>query len=393
MYRACPVCAHTEVEELIEIAEMPIYCNVLELSRSKALNIQRGAIHLVFCSHCGHIYNRSFNPELMNYNVSYENSLHYSGTFQTYTQDLAQRLVNNHQLYKKNIIEIGCGKGDFLQEICQFGDNKGFGFDKSYDHHRSGTTETENIHFFQDFYGANHARIPLDFLCCRHVLEHIQFPQQFLEEISQISPDFINSTAYFEVPNGLFTLRDFGIWDIIYEHCSYFTPSSLEYLFRNCQFDILSLEESFSAQYLSLDVKPTSKLIGAGQKSAEHDTMDTLLPMAQRFFACYQTYYLSWHTQLTEIANSGKRAVIWGCGSKGVTFLNIFRSIDLFDYAIDINPHKLHRFVPGTGQEVVSPDFLRQYKPDVVLAMNGTYRDEIANTLSELQLDTELITV
>jgi hypothetical protein len=31
---------------------------------------------------------------------------------------------------------------------------------------------------------------------------------------------------YLEVPNGLFTLRDLGIWDLIYEHCQYFTAAS-----------------------------------------------------------------------------------------------------------------------------------------------------------------------
>ena len=45
----------------------------------------------------------------------------------------------------------------------------------------------------------------------------------------------------------------------------------------------------------------------------------------------------------------------------------------------------------GTGHKVVSPDALREYRPDLVIAMNPIYLPEIGAQLSELGVDSELI--
>ena len=64
-----------------------------------------------------------------------------------------------------------------------------------------------------------------DFVCCRHVLEHLPDPMALLGQLRE-SLDFRDDTVvFFEVPNGLFTLDRLGIWDIIHEHVSYFMPS------------------------------------------------------------------------------------------------------------------------------------------------------------------------
>ena len=47
----------------------------------------------------------------------------------------------------------------------------------------------------------------------------------------------------------------------------------------------------------------------------------------------------------------------------------------------------------GTGQEVVSPEFLRDYKPDAVIVMNPIYKREIGETLEALGVSAEILTV
>ena len=60
---------------------------------------------------------------------------------------------------------------------------------------------------------------------------------------------------------------------------------------------------------------------------------------------------------------SGIKPVVWGAGSKGVTFLNVLKSDGAIDYLVDINPYKQGLYVPGTGQQVVSPDMLAEIWP------------------------------
>jgi hypothetical protein len=45
----------------------------------------------------------------------------------------------------------------------------------------------------------------------------------------------------------------------------------------------------------------------------------------------------------------------------------------------------------GTGQEIVPPEFLRTYRPDVVFIMNPIYRSEIDAALRELGVVAELV--
>ena len=73
-----------------------------------------------------------------------------------------------------------------------------------------------------------------------------------------------------------------------------------------------------------------------------------------------------------------------------MTTLNVREEIECI---VDINPYKQGTYMAGTGQRIVGPDFLREYKPDVVVAMNAVYSWEIRQDLERMNLRAELITV
>jgi hypothetical protein len=80
--------------------------------------------------------------------------------------------------------------------------------------------------------------------------------------------------------------------------------------------------------------------------------------------------------------------VVWGSGSKGVAFLSALGGGSEIEYVVDINPFRQGKFMAGTGQEIVSPAFLADYKPDVAIAMNPIYRGEIQDDLRRMGLPT-----
>jgi len=51
-----------------------------------------------------------------------------------------------------------------------------------------------------------------------------------------------------------------------------------------------------------------------------------------------------------------------------------------------VNPRKQGKFVAGSGQQIVAPDLLRDYQPDVVLVMNALYLNEICDMLAALSV-------
>jgi hypothetical protein len=83
--------------------------------------------------------------------------------------------------------------------------------------------------------------------------------------------------------------------------------------------------------------------------------------------------------------------VLWGSGSKGVAFLTTLGVGESIDYAVDINPHRQGSYMPTTGQRIVAPAFLAEYRPDVVIIMNPVYRDEIARDLERMALRPEVL--
>lgn len=385
----CTVCGSTDISVFLEILRLPVHCNVLCSTYEKALRARRGDIRLAFCRKCCHIFNLAFKPEAMKYGHDYENSLHFSPLFQKYATNLARRLVTRYDLHNKNVIEIGCGRGDFLTLVCKLGGNHGIGFDPSYNRKRTDDATLKQIIFIQDFYSPAYAGCKADFICCRHVLEHIRFPREFLTNIYDVISDETETNVFFEVPNAKFTLRDLGIWDLIYEHCSYFCARSLKHLFITCGFEVCGCTEAFEGQFLNIEAAPAKDLTNpAAEPGYDFERMDDYV---RTFQDRYNSTVNRWQHKIEKMRRSAKRAVVWGAGSKGVSFLNVLGIKGQIEYVVDINPYKQGKYIAGTGQKIVLPGFLKECRPDIVIIMNSIYRYEIQQVVQELGLTAEFV--
>jgi 2-polyprenyl-3-methyl-5-hydroxy-6-metoxy-1,4-benzoquinol methylase len=382
----CPVCESREFVGCIRISGAPVYCNVLHATRQAALEAARGDIDLRFCPACGHLFNAAFDPVRVQYTGEYENSLHYSGRFQEYADVLARRLIEDQDLRGKRVIEIACGQGDFLRLLCSLGGNRGIGFDPSHAPGRSAAAGEADLTFVQDYYSEAYADYSADLICCRHALEHMSLPGEFLFMLRRAIGDD-RTRVFFEVPNALFTLDDLGIWDIIYEHCGYFTEASLQTIFRRNGFRVDATMTEFGGQFLTLQGSP-----GLGDKrEPDGPVPDDLAVKVSRFARVYAEKVERWRSHLQALKHQGRRAVLWGAGSKGVTFLNTLDVGEEIECLIDLNPHKQGRYIPCTSHQVRSPQALTQIQPDAVLIMNPLYAQEIRRDLRDLGLTPQIL--
>jgi SAM-dependent methyltransferase len=374
---------------LLEIPAVPVYCNVLWPRREEALRAKRGPMSLKHCAACGHVFNASYDGALMDYTPAYDSSLHFSPRFNRYAEELARRLVGRYALRGKKVVEIGCGKGDFLVRLCEDGGNEGWGFDRSFDPERVDAARRLRINFVQEFYTAEQAaRLRPDFVCFRHVLEHVADPRGFLGELRRGFADRTDAALYCEVPNALFTLKDLGIWDLIYEHCAYFTLGSLTRAAQDSGFDVLAMGEAFGGQFIFVELRPgTGRALVAVPEAHQPAAVSRL---AREFAGRYRDKVDAWRGRLRELQQAERRTVIWGGGSKGVTFLNVLGADSAIEYVVDLNPHKQGKYVAGTGQRVVAPEFLRELRPTDVLVMNPVYESEIADSVRALGLTARL---
>ncbi len=384
---ACPVCNGLSTESLITITGVPVHCNVLWDTAGKALSAPRGDLHLGFCPECGHVFNTSFDPSIMEYTQSYENSLHFSPRFQTYATALADRLIATYGIRGKHVIDIGCGKGDFLAMLCLQGDNTGVGFDPSYVPEHMEAKAAAKMDIVQDFYSPRYTHYSADLLTCRHVLEHIQKPRDFVRNVRDAVGDRPQSVVFFEVPNVMYTLKDLGIWDLIYEHCSYFSRWSLARVFTEEGFDVLGEEELYEGQFLGIDLRTST---GHSVFHADGGPA-AMVGDVKKFVHNYQSKVSEWTDIFTDLRRRGKRAAIWGGGSKGTMFLNTLKPGEAVACMVDINPRKQGMYVAGTGYPVVPPERLRALEVETVVVMNPIYREEIGAQLNSLGISANLL--
>ncbi|MGB6647175.1 MAG: class I SAM-dependent methyltransferase [Bacteroidota bacterium] len=387
----CPSCGWGTMDVFYEVRQIPVHSVLLLPTREEAVAYPKGDIELGFCTHCGFISNIAFDPSKHEYSEKYEETQGFSSTFSAFHKALAERLIDQYDLHGKDIIEIGCGKGEFLTMLCEMGNNRGVGFDPAYVPERNMSSAKERIRFVQDFYSERYAETAGDVVICKMTLEHIPNVAEFIHTVRRSIGDRKETVVFFQIPDTRRVLKECAFWDIYYEHCSYFSPGSLARLFRSCGFDVMSLGTEYDDQYLMIEAK-----IGTGRPDsphAEEESPEELQREVLSFVERVGKITDGWRTWIRDVKAADRRAVIWGGGSKGVAFLTKLGIVDEIPYAVDINPYKRGTYMAGTGQEIVLPDFLQSYGPDSIIVMNPIYCDEIRADLDTLNVHAEIIPI
>ena len=197
-----------------------------------------------------------------------------------------------------------------------------------------------------------------------------------------------NKIIFFEIPQITRILDVQAFWDIYYEHCSYFSAGSLARFFRSTGYEILDLHLDYNDQYLLIEAKPTN--LQSDKTFPIEESIEEQKKRVENFKVKIKEQLNDWRSKLSALKAKGKKTVVWGGGSKSVGFLTNFADIDVIEYVVDINPHMENNYIPGIGKKYVQPKFLKDYKPEAVIIMNGIYKDEITKTLHEMDVFPEI---
>lgn len=385
----CPACGSAGYTVFLEIEQAPVHVGVVWETREAALGCARGDIHLAFCRHCGFIDNVAFDDSLVDYNLRYDNALHFSKVFVEYERGVAERLISRYDIREGDVLEIGCGGGHFLGLLCELGDNRGHGYDPSHDPANADASVGKTVEVVKDYYSDEYADQPADLIACRHVLEHIQDPRAFLESLRTTLDAQPDCVLYFEVPNAFLALRDLSIWDVIYEHTIYFVPNALGTLFRATGFEVLDLHEAYDGQFVGIEARPCER----PKTPPEPVPTPGLVAEVEAYGAHFRAKRDEWQRRMDAFAAAGRKTVVWGGGAKAVSFLHLLDVAQQVEWVVDINPGKQGSFLAGGGQAIVAPERLVEIQPDVVVVMNPVYKAEIEAQLSQLGLSPEVLTV
>lgn len=308
--------------------------------------------------------NEAFDKSKINYNKNYDNSQSYSEEFKKH-MSIVFKKIKKHLQKNSKIVEVGCGQGHFIDLIVKNSNYDVRGFDTSY--------RGENK-LIKKRYLNSKDKISSDMIILRHVLEHIPKPYEFLLLIKSI---FKKSKIYIEVPEYNWIRKKEAFFDITYEHVNYFTQTTLKKLFKGKKEQGLLFKKQY--QYIIANIENLNEKFKSDyySKSWEYKSFENLFPNTVKKIE-----------KIKRIA--GKNSIyIWGAGTKGCIFLNYCKKnnilIDQIKFAIDINPNKIDKYLPGSLIKIKSKEFFARKvkKNDVLIISNPAYKNEIIKDLKK----------
>ncbi len=384
--RRCDACGESTLVPFADLGDIPVLCGVHWADRDEAVTSPKGTMHLAYCPSCGYVRNVAFEPALMVYDTTMDTNLHHSPAFQRYSTELVAHLTDRFRLRGARVLDIGCGQGEFLRELCFHAGCTGVGYDAMYAGAQG--ADPSGAEFYSR-HAPRGADLPVfDAFVCRHWFEHLDDPYEFLVDLRQQAGDR-PVFGYIEVPDAGYDLSTAG-WEVIYPHVSYFDQYSLHAIVTRAGWQVVALGTYFSGMFGWIE-------IAANQPDLTPASPPTIAQRDQHLAAVgafaqrQRDERQRWRRTIADLADQGARPVLWGAGSRGVQFLTAVDPECRLAAVVDVNPRKWGRYLPVTGHRVDPPEHLATIRPEAVVITNPAYRQEIGESLSALGVSAELL--
>lgn len=264
-----------------------------------------------------------------------------------------------YRLKEKKILEVGCGKGEYLSLMQEQG-GKAYGIEnlrKSVDCCvRSGLKVVKGYVDAED-YQIEHG--PFDAFMILNFFEHLPDPNATLRGISNNLCD--DAIGLIEVPNFDMIIRENLFSEFIGDHLFYFTQETLKSTLEINGFEVIESAEVWHQYIISMVVRKRKQM--------------DLSP-----FGLYQEKV---RNELEEyIGEFGPGNVaIWGAGHQALAVIALSGIAGSIKYVVDSAPFKQGRLTPATHIPIVAPEALRTEPVSAVIVMAAAYSDEVVEII------------
>lgn len=272
-----------------------------------------------------------------------------------------QNFINRFSLSGKKVIEIGCGRGEYLSIMNKF-DVKAYGLEYSYESAKWCCENGLNVERgFIDSSTNSIVNAPFDAFYILCFLEHLPDPNSALRGIYNNLAE--GGMGLVEVPKFDITLQKNIFSEFIIDHLFYFTRESLSLTLSLNGFEVIDCSEVWHDSLISAIVK-------------KKNALDLL------HFYKYQEKI---NKEIDEFIHrfEHKKVAIWGAGHHALAIISLNNLSDKIKYVVDSAQFKQGKYTPATHIFIVSPDMLDTDPVDAVIIIAGSYSDEVARILRQ----------
>lgn len=375
---------------LIDLGQSPIANNLLNNPSHDTLD-NHYPLHAMTCENCALVQlseslprETIFNPDYVYYSSTSTSWLKHS---KLYAEGITKMLtLNQNDL----VVEVASNDGYLLQFFQELGVSV-LGIEPAIGVAKSAIKK--GIPTIVDFFGASLALNLASsqkpkLIIGNNVLAHVPNLHDFLHGVSFLISD--EGVITFEFPHLLNLLQNTQFDTIYHEHYSYLSITALMPLLKKYELKVFEIEKmpSHGGSLRVFLAKQSSRW------RISQAVQNTLLEESYfdpRNENIYKSLQINANKIKSDLLNelhqlkiNGKKIAVYGAAAKGVTLLNYcgIRS-NLIDYAVDLNPNKQGKFIPGSLIPIVDPAILSSSRPDVLLVLPWNLSIEIKLQLKD----------
>jgi SAM-dependent methyltransferase len=269
--------------------------------------------------------------------------------------------AQRYGLKNKAIIEIGCGRGEYLSLMQPFV-GAAYGLEQAEDAVRA--CKQQGLKVARGFMEDDACRLeagPFDAFFMLNFLEHLPNPNAVLRGIGN------NLTAggigLVEVPNFDMILGNKLFSEFTTDHLFYFTRATLTTVMNLNGFEVVECAVVWHDYIISAVVRRRRPLEMAHFERYRRELAAEVEAYIRRY--------------------GEKKVAIWGAGHQALAVIALMNLASKIKYVIDSAPFKQGKYTPATHLPIVAPTALDTDPVEAVLVMAASYSDEVARTIRQ----------
>ncbi len=350
-------------------------------------------LKLYVCHHCFLVQTEDYSSadELFQPDYAYFSSI--SSSWLQHAKDYVEMITERLALSNDSfVIEIASNDGYLLKNFI----TKGIpclGIEPT--DSTAEASEKKGIPNLREFFGTRLAAQLLsenrqaDLIIGNNVYAHVPDINDFTQGMKQVLKP--NGTITLEFPHLMELIKNNQFDTVYHEHYSYLSLYTVSHIFQQAGLKIFDVEQ-LSSHGGSL------RIYGCHESDCriQSQVVKKLIDLEKNYGLLILGTYLEFQSKADYVKNellsflleqkkAGKLVMAYGAAAKGNTLLN-YGGVkpDLLVSVFDAAPSKQGKFLPGSHIPILSPELIKEKKPDWLLILPWNIADEVRQQFDDI---------
>jgi 2-polyprenyl-3-methyl-5-hydroxy-6-metoxy-1,4-benzoquinol methylase len=266
-----------------------------------------------------------------------------------------KEFVSKYALQSKKVIEIGCGRGEYLSFMQDAGADA---YGLEYSENSVEECVANGLQVNLGFIEKTNVRLnnaPFDAFFIMSFLEHLPDPNTVLQGICNNLCD--GGVGLVEVPNFDMIIKNKLFSEFIGDHLFYFTRDTLHNTLSRNGFEVVECDNVWHNYIISATVRKRKPLDLKTFRNAQNNIKRNLHEYIERF--------------------PEKKVAVWGAGHQSLAVIALAELQDMIRYVVDSAPFKQGKYTQATHIPIVSPRELETDPVEAVIIIAAAYSNEV----------------